>query len=126
MNEKATNDTPMTAECAMAELWGLLCPDAGPHDYRAVIAEVEELQEKLKFSREDSQRARTALSALWNHLKALGHPFSSWPVDVKDAVSWACVAADQRISDVDVARVRAENPELFARHTENDGRGDER
>lgn len=36
----------MTAEEAMEELWGLLCPDAGPNDYQAIIEAVEKLLEE--------------------------------------------------------------------------------
>jgi hypothetical protein len=31
----------MTAEQAMAELWGTFCPDCGPQDYAGILAEVK-------------------------------------------------------------------------------------
>lgn len=30
----------MTAEEAMAELWGAVCPDCGPEDYEGILVEV--------------------------------------------------------------------------------------
>lgn len=32
----------MTTEQAMAELWGTFCPDAGPTDYAATVAEIKQ------------------------------------------------------------------------------------
>ena len=36
----------MTAEGACAELWGLLCPDAGPTDYTALVDKARRMMDQ--------------------------------------------------------------------------------
>lgn len=36
----------MTAEDACAELWGLLCPDAGPTDYTALVDKAKRMMDQ--------------------------------------------------------------------------------
>lgn len=45
----------MTAEEAMAEIWGILCPDCGPGDYQAIVREVEKLHASTTEAVEDGK-----------------------------------------------------------------------
>lgn len=48
---KCSQGDDMTAEQAMAEIWGTVCPDCGPDDYTNIVKAVQELV-KLEASDE--------------------------------------------------------------------------
>lgn len=60
-----------------------------------------------------------AMWALSDHLRALGHPFQSWPDEVKLAFSEAMIADDQTLSFRDICRAHALGRRLGLEFTAN-------
>jgi hypothetical protein len=80
--------------------------DAMPdHSAPAPAVPSREAQTELEWLKQDKQRIGAAMWVLVDHLKALGHPFESWPDAVKTAFSDAII--DPRPpTEADLARTK--------------------
>lgn len=54
----------MTAEEAMHEAWGVLCPDCGPDDYAGILAGVKEIVRCHEAARQADSDVLAQLSAV--------------------------------------------------------------
>ncbi len=57
IKESLENDY-MTDEEALAEIWGITCPDCGPQDADAIVDHVERMQTELENLRKEVSRLR--------------------------------------------------------------------
>lgn len=70
----------MSAQEAMAEIWGTVCPDCGPEDNEAIVEHVGQMDTKL-------QQARDLVLAIEKY------GFTCEAGDLKNAVEWIALRA---------------------------------